>query len=384
MGQSCEFTPLIDGEVAGDSSTVVMSRKGTYIHYFDSDQVGIDIGGILCGFFEYYGPNLEEIMSEKMPTPATFLVIPQDDYGQPNRKRHSSYKFRINTKDCMCRFTPRLDGVDQTPLEFSTSEPTVVEYFFTTDNIAINIGGKIESIETPKEPFEFYGPIRPQTVEVLPDRLKEFRIPENNYGIAARKRIRTMPMEINTYGYPVTFTPIVDGVAGVPTVITTITRTTAFHYFSTDVFGVDFSGELVASSHPFEFYGLMKPENVEVLPVGKMFDQIGPIRLDKLGKFQSIRVRLISTGSTSIPIKVISESDPTLPSSINAAGEYVGALNVTPNKDDVYELIVPKTVNGTIFRIEIGPTTQPFHRYDLQAKIVVSGMAADPKWLKVN
>jgi hypothetical protein len=383
MGQTCEFTPLIDGAVAGDPSSLIMARKGTYIHFFDSEQIGTDIGGILCGFFEYYGPNLEEIVSEKMPVPTTFLIIPNHDYGVPNRKRHSSYKFMINTQNCLVRFTPKVDGVWQTPMDFSTPEKQIVEYFFTVDTIGMYIGGKLESLEDPKEFFEFYGPIVPQQVEVLPPRLKEFRIPENNYGIAARKRLRTMPMEINTYGYPVTFTPIVDGVSQSPTTIITAHRTTAFHYFLTDMFGIDYSGELTGA-YPFEFYGLMKPESVEVLPVGKKFDQLGPLRIDKLAKFQSVRLRVISTGDYSIPMKIISEIDPTWPSSVGAAGEYTVQMPVQPYRDEVYELIMPKTVNGTIFRIELGPTTYPFHRYDLQVKLVVSGEKSDPKWVKVQ
>lgn len=383
LGQECTFTPLIDGEIAGDDSTIILSRKGTHIHYFDTEQVGIDIGGIICGFFEYYGPNLEEIISEKLPVPATYLVIPQDDYGTPNRKRHSSYKFVINTRGYNVRFTPRLDGVNQATFNFSTIEKQVVEYYFTTDTIAINIGGTLESTETPKQPFEFYGPIKPQEIEVLPPRLKEFRIPENNYGVAARKRVRTMPMEINTNGHPVIFTPIVDNVAQTPSTITTATRQTAFHFFNYDSFGIDYSGELVGV-YPFEFYGLMKPEGVEILPVAKKFDQIGPLRLDKLGKFQALRVRLISTGDNNIPIKILNESEVTIPFMTANSGEYSTTFPVIPNIDDIYEIILPKTVNGTVFRIELGPTVYPFHRYDIQVKVVISGMEANPKWIKIG
>ncbi len=384
LGVECEFTPLIDGTIAGSTSLFSHNRKGTHIHYFDSEQVGIDIGGIICGFFEYYGPNLDEITSEKLPTPTTYLVIPQNDFGVPNRKRHSSYKFIINTRGSQVRFTPRLDGVNQTPLDFSTSEKSVVEYFFSADTVAINIGGTLESINNPKKPFEFYGPIVPQQVEVLPPRLKEFRIPESNFGVAAKKRIRTLPMEINTNGHDVNFTPIVDGVSFPVTILNTATRATTFHYFGYDSFGVDYSGDLIGTQ-PFEFYGFGKPEGVEVLPVAKKFDQIGPIRLDKLGKFQAIRLRIIPTGLVNtIPIKVISETDNTYPFSTGNTGEWSTTLVVVPNKDDVYEIHLPKTVNGTIFRIEIGPTVYPFHRYDLQAKIVQSGMEANPKWLKVQ
>ena len=392
LGEDCEFIPLIDGSVAGSSSSLNFARKATHVHYFDSEQVGTDIGGIICGLFEYYGPNLDEIVSEKMPVPTTFLVIPQNDFGVPNRKRHSSYKFVINTRGNTVRFTPRLDGINRRPLDFITNEKQVVEYFFdrvtTLDyiqgTIAINIGGTLESMTDPKIPFEFYGPIIPQEVEVLPARLQEFRIPENNYGVAARKRIRTMPFEIYTYGFPVTFTPIVDGVKLPPSTQLTATRQTVYHFFDYDVFGTDFCGELMGDA-PFEFYGLLKPEGVEVLPVPKRYDQIGPIRLDKLGKLQAFRLRMITFGSQ-IPFKIINEDDRVVQSGgvlgPNKNGDYSGLIFTKPNQDYVYEVILPKTVNGTLFRIELGPTTEPFHRYDIQVKLVLSGMEADPKWVK--
>ncbi len=384
LGNTCEFIPLVDGVITGATSTFSFSRKGTHIHYFDAEAVGTDIGGIICGFFELYGPRIEEIISEKMPNPVTYLRIPQTDYGTPNRKRHSSYKFRINTRGATVRLTPRLDGVNQGSYDFSTTEPTVVEYFFTSgdvaDPIAINIGGVLESQTTPRTPFEFYDVIKPDVIEVLPPRLKEFTIPQNNYGVASKKRVRVIPYEINTNGSDVTFTPLVDGVAGVSSTVNTSARSTVYHFFTTDVFGTDISGRL-DGSQPFEFYGLMKPDVVETLPIPKRFDQIGPLRFDKLAKLQAIRIRVITTDNI-LPFKILIENEANLPSSVSEVGEYSGVIATQPNFDDVYEIPLPKTVNGTIFRLEFGPNVLPFHMFDVQIKLVLSGMSADPKWIK--
>lgn len=380
VGETCEFFPLIDNVVQSPSSTFAWDGRQTHIHYFTSEKIGTDIGGIICGFFEFYGPHLEEIVSEKLPIPVKYLVIPANDYGVPNRKRHSSYKFQINTRGANVRFTPILDGVSQTPQTYNTTTKRTVEYFFTTDTIAIDIGGILETLAD--TPFEFYGVIVPQHIEQLPPRLKEYYIPENNYGIAARKRIRTMPMEINTNGENVTFTPIIDGATGTPTTINTSTRKTAFHYFNTDVFGVDFAGEIVGSE-AFEFYGLLKPENVEVLPVGKKFDQIGPFVVDRLGKVLRLRLRII-TGERDLVIKLLTETEVTIPNMTSNTGIWHTTLPSTPNIDDVYEIIVPKSMHGTVFRVELGPTTEPFHRYDLTLLFKPSGMESDAKWLKLR
>jgi hypothetical protein len=369
LGQNVTFTPLIDN-VSGTASTVNTANKLTYIHYFLSETIGTDIGGILGPGnvpFEFYGLNLDETVSEKLPVPRKYLIIPNDDYGTPNRKRHSSYKFQINTRGQNVSFTPKIDGVLQTPATVNTSEKRTFEYFFTVDTIGIDIGGILESLTD--TPFEFYGVIRPQHIEVLPPRLKEYYANRTNFGIPAKKRVRTLPMMIDTGGSDVTFTPIVDGVNGTSSVINTTGKTTAFHYFSTDVFGIDFAGEFVGTQ-PFEFYQFEKPEEVEVIPVGKKFDQIGPIDYPRMGKLLSFRVRVISN-TTSIPFTVYVED----------VAVYNDILLTNIGIDKTYEFMhFPKTIAGTNYRIELGPTDQPFHRYYGELKVNISGMGTDAKW----
>lgn len=374
LGANVDLYPLIDN-IQQEKSVINTPDKTTHIHYFTSNKEGTDIGGIISSDpdnpFEFYDLNLSEAISEKLPTPTKFLVIPQDDYGNPNRKRHSSYKFAINTRGGNVKFIPRLDGVDKSELIFSTNEKRTVEYFFEVDTIGIDIGGTLQSLDD--IPFEFYGVIKPQDVEVLPPRLKEFRIPENNYGIASRKRIRTMPMVINTNGHNVQFIPIVDGSPQPPTTLNTATKQTTFHYFNYDSFGVDYSGELVGTE-PFEFYGLLKPEEVEILPVGKLFDQIGPFVTDKLGKLLAFRLRIVAQ-STSLPYTIYA-SDVVV---------HTGIIETVPNVNRVYQVPqIPKTISGTVWRFEFGPTDLPMHRYDLEAKFNISGMQTDAKWVKVK
>jgi len=189
-------------------------------------------------------------------------------------------------------------------------------------------------------------------------------------------------MVINTNGFDVTFTPIVDLVSQVTSTINTPTKQTAFHYFITDQFGVDFSGELIGTE-PFEFYGLANPEGVEALPVGKKFDQIGPFRVDRLGRLQRLRLRLITPDLT-IPLKILTESEATIPNSAGANGIWSGNLITEANKDNTWEVILPKTLVGNVFRFEIGPTTNAFHRYDLQILLHQLGMNTDQKWIKVD
>ena len=62
-----------------------------------------------------------------------------------------------------------------------------------------------------------------------------------------------------------------------------------------------------------------------------------------------------------------------------------GILETTPNLDNIYEVQLPKSVNGTIFRIIFGPTPgSPFYRFDCQIKVAESGMETDSTWVPVK
>lgn len=382
LGNSVSFTPYVDnGAVL--ASTVLKTGKLTYIHYFLIETIGTDIGGILNGGpFEFYQLNLEETISEKLPTPTKFLVIPSNDYGSPNRKRHTSYKFQIHSRGANVRFTPRLDGTNYTASIVNTSEKRTHEHYFPLadgDVIGVDIGGVLESIAD--TPFEFYGVIVPQQLEILPAKLKSFYLPENNFGVAARKRIRTIPIIINTFGSDVTFTPVVDNVNGTPQILNTPRKQTTLYYFTTDSFGIDYSGFL-EGTQPFEFYQWGELENVETLPVGKRYDQLGPMRFDKIGKLFTMRTRLISTGDTVIPFTIYGEESLSV---VTYGTElYSGSLDVVAGLDNIYEFQFPKNVNTQIARITLGPTTSPFHRYDMQLRVSTSGMESDSRWVPLR
>lgn len=387
LGNNITFTPLIDNSNSGilpSSRTLSTPTKQTYIYYFTEEQIGTDVNGILSGgVFEFYGVNSQEIISEKMPVPCEYLVIPNNDYGIPNRKRHSSYKFQINTRGQNVTFTPKLDGVLGTPTIFNTTEKRIVEYFFTSDTIARDIGGILQSAGD--TPFEFYGVIVPQVIEQLPPRLTYYRIPNSNLGASARKRLRTIPMVIDTYGQNVVFNPIVDGVnpGDTPATFNTTGKTTVWYYFDKDSFGVDYGGELISqTTTPFEFYNFGEIQNVETLPVGKIFDQVGPIRFDKIAKLFSIRLRMIATDTNPMNITIYGDASPTVPQ--NSTLLYQTTLSPVVNTDFVYQIDLPKNVNSDIMRLTLGPVVQPFFRYDMTFKVSTSGMESDSQWIPVK
>lgn len=133
----------------------------------------------------------------------------------------------------------------------------------------------------------------------------------------------------------------------------------------------------------FEFYEMQKPEEVEILPVPKKYDQLGPMRFDKIGKIFGFRARLIVNGTIAeMPYSIYgddSESNPHLNSPL-----FSGTFPVRSGFDNVYEIQLPKSINTDIFRLTLGPTTDSFHRYNVLVKVHLSGMQGQAKWLPIR
>ena len=389
LAATVKCTPIIDN-VVGNVFTnfTTLDQKQTQNFFFLVETVGTDIAFILESQdgspFELTGPDYTKAVSELMPAPAEFLLLPPSDFGTPNRKRATSIKFELNTRGQNVVFTPRVDQVNYPPMTCNSGEDKklIFEYFFPIalgDFTWFMLGGSFLGLT----PFELYGELTPQNLEPFPPRLKSLYIAENNYGAAARKRIRTLPIIINTNGSNVTYQPYVDGVTYPPTVLNSAKKATLYHFFATDSFGIDYAGFLSGGA-PFEFYEMAAPLNVEVLPVPRKFDQLGPLRFDKIGKLFSLRLRVVLVGSTTnIPFAIFGdnqEMDPTY----DGTPQFTGNFPITPGEDVVVQVDLPKSVNSTIFRVTLGPTTDAFHRFDLQARVQSSGMETDAKWVPIR
>lgn len=201
--------------------------------------------------------------------------------------------------------------------------------------------------------------------EPRPEQLAWVRIKYTNYNVAAPKRIRTQPFVLDSLGYDVTVAPFIDGVSQATTLVNSNDIDTLYHYYTNDAIGTDFEYWLTAEAGgKFELHQWMQPEVIEVLPVPKKFDQIGPTEFNRLGIILSLRMRLIVNAPTpsapvTIPINVYSE----------AGLVYSTNLTVTESElgiDKIYEIMrIPKTKYGTVCKFTIGPSVPEttFHRY---------------------
>lgn len=193
---------------------------------------------------------------------------------------------------------------------------------------------------------------------------------------ASKKRIRTWPFKIDPINNDIVCTPIVDG-----TILTSQTFSAASvyeqtyrYYFKTDVFGVDYRFLFQSSGGVFEFHEVLPPEDVQVLPVAKRFDQLGPLELARYGNLIEIEVILIAFGGTVIPYTIYLDDV-----SLNSSN-----FTVTDGKMGSFSLLIPKNVEGTILRIELGPTNFDFHRLYGRVRVQKSGKDTDRQWITIG
>ncbi len=373
-GGTITVIPVVDG-VNQTSQTFSAAFKKTFVYEFKSgisptDTICTDLGFIVSSNteFEFYG-LLKPKEMEILPDPIKYLRTSEDNFGIFAYKQFNNIPIVMNTGGATVTVIPILDGVQQLPQTFVSTYKKTHIYQFPDDVTAIDVALILSGTDY----FEFYGLLKPQSLEVKPELVNFLRIPYSNYGVASKKRVRVIPMTINTFGADVIYTPIVDGSALSPTTLNTSRKQTVFHYitYETDVFGIDIGGTLDGVNN-FEFYGLEKPEVVETLPVGKRFDQFGPIEFDRQGMVRMLLLNMMTEGTT-IGYKIYRDDVVILTSSFTA----------TVNKQQVYTISMPKGVYATVCRFELY-STSPFYVFDARARIAISGNDTDLKTVRIK
>lgn len=312
------------------------------------------------------------------PLPLTFLRIQDTNYGTAARKRISSIPFQIDTLGNNVNFRPIIDGAPQFDMTVVSTRKQTFDYQFQLNGTGMDIdfgvdyGYEIDS--TNNIPFEFYGFTEIKNIEILPEASKTLVIPVTNFGTPNKKRVRVWPFVIDPLGGIVNFVPIVDGVS-LPQLNHTFDhegKRTVFVHYTEDVFGVDYSG-IMTGSGPFELWKVEQPTVVEVLPIEKRFDQVGPEELFKLGKILEFEIRLLPFGNL-IPYRFFYNDD----------SELHGDIEVVSGKEATYFVKVPKGTTMNVVRIEIGPTDFDFHRHYLRLKVNRSGRDTESEWVTLG
>ncbi len=367
-GVPVNITPILDGVDGPTLALGAGSRKQTINYFYTGDKTPVDIGAKLSSTqeFEFYEMLKPEIL-EVLPEPVKFYLTPNENFGTYARKRFNRLSLVIDSRNTSVDVVPILDGVAQTPQTFTTNRKATIAYYFPTDVVAREVGFQISGANY----FEFYNLIKPERMEVLPEPVTFLRPPYTNYGVAAKKRIRTIPLVIDTRGLDVTYIPNVDGADFIPATFNTTRKQTVFYYFESDMFGIDVGGQFSAAGE-FEFYQFEQPEKVEVLPVGKKLDQLGPIEFNRAGRVRRIRIRMVPEG-TAMSYRLYGQ-DLEIDS---------GTFETVPGKERVYELSLIKGITATICRLEL-QSTSVFYRINAEFMVDTGAQGTEWKKLKVS
>ena len=367
-GNAVVFTPYVDG-VVGTPANILSNEKALKIHTFASETTGLEVGGTFysTGEFELYGLELSECVYEALPPITKFYRLASTNLGTTRRKRFSQIGYVVNPLGGTLTFTPYINGVAQTPSTATGTEKATFIHVFSTEIIGIDIGFTLASTTD----FEFYELSASDTAyEVLPPVTKFHRLQSTNFGTPSKKRIRTLAFSLDTKGNNVTFTPIVDGISKATSTFNSTGKRTLLHYFNEDIFGIDFSGTF-ESSGEFEFYEQLQPLNVETLPIGRLWDQVGPLDFNRQAKVKWVRYTLLSEG-TSLDYRIFSND--TLVTS--------GTATTQVGKEHSIEIPMPYGVEVELCRAEFS-SDSIFHRMKVEFKVSVTGKDTEQKWIEL-
>ncbi len=363
--QASTFT--VSSAAAGQDKYFNLSTD-TYIKICKTYQVSMS--GLVSDFL------LEDWCIEFAPRPeqVTFLRILPNNYRTSALKRIFSQPFQLDTLGNIVTITPYLDSVAQ-PVMFTLSTyKKSFTYEYTLIGQDVVKARDYEYVLSSSGLFEFYGMEEPKNVEVFPEPRLSHVLPVDNFGSPNKKRLRVWPFEIDPRGGFLTFTPVVDQVP-YPALTHTfnhVGRRIVLVHYTSDIFGIDFSGYWTCTTE-WEFWKALPPTIVQILPIAKRFDQIGPEEFFRYGKIKQFELRVLPLGSP-IPYKIFF-SDNVI---------KTGSIDVTVGKEDSYFIDVPKGTSGRISRIEFGPTSFEFHRFYVRLQVAESGKDTELNWVAVE
>jgi len=323
--------------------------------------------GAVMGFFSDVQRNIREIdnqftkLNYNASSQSISLLTPFYDQGFPfNRKESYTSKLRIYTGGSDLTYKIYINSNLNAAIALGIINTSSLDDFNKDLNALVGIAKnwaleltgavndfRLASIEIDYEP---YPPQQTFYNGLIPNRQGRFN----------KSKFLVWPIVIDTLGTNVTFTPYIDGIAKTSQIINTTGKKTSFYYALEDLSGIDLTFKL--SGNLFELWEVGPPELVNILPIAKKYDQLGPEELFKYGKVKSIFVRLLALG-TSVPYTLYFQD----------GIQQTGNLSVTPDVEDTYQIDIPKTRSGQVIRLTLGPTDFIFYRYYIRLQVAISG-----------
>ena len=341
----------------GDLTAISSTCIGIVTGYFSSDNHQRDFGLKTTSLID--GSTKQTIVA---------LSVVFDDGLPSNRKDLFDVKLRLLTGSGETLAIGIIDEFDNVTAVSATSSTVDTSELLKDDPVLsktyqIALNGQFSIFELSDIRLD-YSP--------RPTPLTRYYVRPSNFGTPDLKLMAAWPIEIDTLGNTINFTPKFDGVAQSPlSIATTLNRKQTINYLTQNhTYAIDFEG--LFTGGPFELYGLLSPIILDKIPAGLAIYQVGPIELFRYGKIKQIQWRAIATGSP-IYFEI----------AINGKVVYSEYLSIAANdqSDARFDIPVPKGIEGQIFRLRIGSPSILKYNYYCRILVSKSGRDTDNEWI---
>ena len=330
-------------------------------------------------YYLYYLDHFEGKTLDQSGTPVKQTVGLKTiffDMGNPrNRKDSTMLILGVNTGNDALTVAAFKDGDQSTSIALGTvtSNGWAIKLININsavgkyNNLQIHLSGQVADFRLSFISTEF---------DPYPNQVFRYIVKAYGFGEFGprKKRLRVWPIVVDTLGQNITATPNADGSNLTAQTLNANGKLTSLINVKTDAFGVDY-GLVLSSTNPFEVWEIGQPDIVQILPVAKRFDQVGPLELARYGLIKTLEVRVIAFSGTTIPYTIY----------VDDTSEDTGNLTVVSGKEKVASITIPQrtTANedGSVIRVELGPTAFDFHRIYARVLASKSGNTSNLKWI---
>lgn len=337
----------------GDITAITQCPDGKVTAVFSSDNIQRDI----------------DIKSSQLidgTTKLTVLVTSlfMDDGLAENRKDVTTIKtfFKLGSSETIVLSLINETGSNNytlTPNTNPEAEPLLTDAYQLAKSFQFSFSGQVGAF-TLLGVFLDYSP-RPTPLTTL-------FIRPTNYGNARLKLMGAVPFVIDTLGNTVVFTPTIDNAPRAALTLSS-TRKKTFIYQNYDhTYGIDYS--YLVTGGPFEFYEIMDPDILDMIPIGRTIYQVGPVELFRYGKIKQVEIRLKAPSTNPINTIIYANDVPL----------YTQNLIPVANADTCYYIPTPKGIEGQVFKMQLVMSTNTYVYY-IRILVSRSGKDTENEWI---
>jgi hypothetical protein len=309
---------------------------------------------------------------EERPSMLRRVIQYGTNYGYPGRKRFGLLPFLADPLGHNITVNVKADDVLLAPQVVTGDRIKTLGWLAPAPGI-LATDLEIEIISDGD--LEFYKFLNPEILEKFPVAVKTMIHPATDFGNPRKKKISTWPFRVNPLGGMLTAQVKVDGIPKPAQYFNNLpfpNEIQTFKWLNTeDISGTDWE-LLVTSDTPFEPYGFSKPEILQIFPMAKKVDQLGPLDFNAKGLVYGMRFRLLPEG-TRIDY-VVYDGDSIV---------YGNYFEVAAGRDEVYYERFPKGIDPSVCRVNMW-STYPFYRFSGEFEVRATGKENEAKFVKLT